>query len=85
MFGTIPTGDREVYTLLHDDDDDDDDFTEQQQHTRLDFPFHGSNLESYCLVFRVVGTCDGLLCLSDDLITYTDIFYLWNPCVRKIL
>ena len=35
MFGTIPTGDREVYTLNHDDDDDD--FTEEQ-HTRLDFP-----------------------------------------------
>ena len=80
MFGTIPTGDREVYTLLHDDD-----FTKQQQHTRLDFPFHGPDLESHCPVFRVVGTCDGLLCLSDDLITYIDIFYPWNPCVRKIL
>ena len=82
MFGTIPTGDREVYTLNHDDDDDD--FTEEQ-HTRLDFPFHGPDLESYCPVFCVVGTCDGLLCLSDDLFTYTNIFYLWNPCVRKIL
>ena len=79
MFGTIPTGDREVHTL-HDDDD----FIEEQ-HTRLDFPFHGPDLESYCPVFCVVSTCDGMLCLSDDLFTYVDIFYLWNPCVRKIL
>ena len=57
----------------------------KQQHTRLDFPFHGPDLESHCPVFCVVGTCDGLLCLFDDLFTYTDIFYLWNPCVRKIL
>uniref|UniRef100_A0A2N9H4Y8 F-box associated beta-propeller type 1 domain-containing protein n=1 Tax=Fagus sylvatica TaxID=28930 RepID=A0A2N9H4Y8_FAGSY len=33
--------------------------------------------------FRVVATCNGLVCFSDDLLGYTNQFYLWNPCVRK--
>jgi F-box interacting protein len=33
----------------------------------------------------VVGTCNGLVCLSDNLNTYIDKLFLWNPCVRKFV
>lgn len=33
--------------------------------------------------FRVVGTCNGLICLADDIDTYTDTVIIWNPCARK--
>ena len=55
--------------------DDDNDFTE---HTRFDFLVDSINPR-----FRVVATCNGLVCLSDDLFVYTNQLYLWNPCVRK--
>uniref|UniRef100_A0A2N9HSX7 F-box domain-containing protein n=1 Tax=Fagus sylvatica TaxID=28930 RepID=A0A2N9HSX7_FAGSY len=67
---------KEIYALHNDDDDD---FTE---HTRFDFPFHAVNDNT----FRVVGTCNGLVCLSDDLIVNkVHHFFLWNPCVRKFV
>jgi F-box interacting protein len=68
---------REVYAL-HDDDD----FTE---HTKLDFPFQGPHVELFNGMFRLVGTCNGLVCLSNDLLRYVHQFFLWNPCVRKFL
>lgn len=33
--------------------------------------------------FRVVGSCNGLVCLSDDLFGYTDTVILWNPSIRQ--
>ena len=33
----------------------------------------------------MVGTCNGLVCLSDNLNTYIDKLFLWNPCVRKFV
>ena len=33
----------------------------------------------------MVGTCNGLFCLSDDKLTYSDRLCLWNPCVRKLV
>ncbi|CDP14709.1 unnamed protein product [Coffea canephora] len=44
----------------------------------LDFPF--KSLIGY---FRIVGTCNGLICLSDDLFGTTKPIILWNPSVRK--
>ncbi|XVF52477.1 hypothetical protein PTKIN_Ptkin05aG0021300 [Pterospermum kingtungense] len=32
---------------------------------------------------RIVGTLHGLICLSDDLVGYTNRIVLWNPSVRK--
>ena len=32
-----------------------------------------------------MGTCNGLVCLSDDLCVCTDQLFLWNRCVRKFL
>lgn len=33
--------------------------------------------------FSVVGSCNGLICLSDDQRGYMDDIYLWNPSIRK--
>ena len=64
---------KEVYLLYKEDDDDG--FTEELT------KFEPSNH-----IFRVVGTCNGLLCLSNDIFDFnTDRFFLWNPCVRKFL
>ncbi|KAI8534295.1 hypothetical protein RHMOL_Rhmol10G0079200 [Rhododendron molle] len=35
--------------------------------------------------FRVVGSCNGLICLSDDLLGYTYTVILWNPAIRRYL
>ncbi|XP_008226228.1 PREDICTED: F-box/kelch-repeat protein At3g23880-like [Prunus mume] len=34
---------------------------------------------------RVVGTCNGLICLADDISAYGYNFFLWNPTIRKLL
>ena len=49
------------------------------QHSNFYYPFHVS--------FCVVGTCDGLLCLSEDLhfISISERLCLRNPCVRKFV
>ncbi|XP_059278847.1 F-box protein At3g07870-like [Lycium ferocissimum] len=44
------------------------------QHSQFDVPFECHNDH-----FNVEGSCNGLLCLSGDL------FYLWNPFIRKSL
>ena len=52
------------------------------EYTRFDdFPFHGQSYEG---IFLVVGTCNGLIFLADDLYGYRK-FFLWNPCVRKFV
>ena len=35
--------------------------------------------------FRLVSTCHGLLCLSDDLFGYAYTLILWNPSIRKYI
>ncbi|XP_030944849.1 F-box/kelch-repeat protein At3g23880-like isoform X1 [Quercus lobata] len=58
---------------------DNQDFNE---YTRFDdFPFQG---QSYDGIFLVVGTCNGLIFLADDLYGHHK-FFLWNPCVRKFV
>nr|POE98503.1 f-box protein [Quercus suber] len=52
----------------------------EEDHAFDDFPFHG---QSSTGVFRVVGTCNGLICLADGIYTYVYNFILWNPCVKK--
>ncbi|CAL2253500.1 unnamed protein product [Prunus armeniaca] len=32
---------------------------------------------------RVVGTCDGLICLADDVPSYAYNFIIWNPTIKK--
>ncbi|XP_065623771.1 F-box protein At3g07870 [Quercus suber] len=73
---------KEVYALHWDDNT-----TNFHQYTSFDdFPFHGQNGTGVLRntgVLRVVGTCNGLICLADGI--YTDAYYflLWNPCVKK--
>ena len=55
------------------------------QQSRFDYPFHVQFLKSPCEIYRVVGSCDGLLCLSDDKLSYTSRLCFWNPCVRKLV
>jgi hypothetical protein len=56
-----------------------DDFTE---HTRFDFPLESHKDEP---IFRVVGTCNSMICLSHNISKYIDELFLWNPCVRKFV
>ncbi|XP_030943768.1 F-box protein CPR1-like [Quercus lobata] len=54
-----------------------------KEYTRFDdFPFHG---QSYGGIFHVVGTCNGLIFLADDLYGYHYKFFLLNPRVRKFV
>ncbi|XP_050245781.1 F-box/kelch-repeat protein At3g23880-like isoform X3 [Quercus robur] len=69
----ISRNDREVYALHKEDDDPD--FTE---YTSFESPFHAPAPGFH----EVVGTCNGLLCLSYD---HANDIFLWNPCVRKFL
>uniref|UniRef100_A0A5B6ZAI8 F-box domain-containing protein n=1 Tax=Davidia involucrata TaxID=16924 RepID=A0A5B6ZAI8_DAVIN len=63
---------KEHYTLHHDDETFGDKFLE------LEFPF-----KSQLGFFRIVGSCNGLLCLCDDLFGDTHTIILWNPSIRK--
>ncbi|KAL8512606.1 hypothetical protein ACS0TY_018917 [Phlomoides rotata] len=33
--------------------------------------------------FTIVGSCNGLICLSDDRVYYMNTIILWNPSIRK--
>ncbi|PRQ50270.1 putative F-box domain, galactose oxidase/kelch, beta-propeller, F-box associated interaction [Rosa chinensis] len=39
--------------------------------------------KSFNECFRIVGSCNGLILLSDDYLTETNTFILWNPSIRK--
>ncbi|XP_030924259.1 F-box protein At3g07870-like isoform X1 [Quercus lobata] len=69
---------KEFYALHNEDDEPD--FT---QHTSFDYPFLVPDPDA---IFRVVGTCNGLLlCLSNNLTEGTSRLCLWNPSVRKLV
>ncbi|CAK7327603.1 unnamed protein product [Dovyalis caffra] len=57
----------EQYSLRFDDQD----FNE---HMQLHFPF--KSCESY---YRIIGSCNGLICLANIFKTHTISFILWNP------
>ncbi|KAK9922839.1 hypothetical protein M0R45_031283 [Rubus argutus] len=40
-------------------------------------------VKSFNECFRIVGSCNGLVLLSDDYLTETNTFILWNPSIRK--
>ncbi|XP_059653429.1 F-box/kelch-repeat protein At3g06240-like [Cornus florida] len=33
----------------------------------------------------ILGSCNGLVCLIDDMLSLTDLLYLWNPTIRKFV
>lgn len=62
----------ENYTIRCDNE------TFSEQFTLIKFPFQSS-----LGYFRIVGICNGLVCLSNDLFGYTERVILWNPSIRK--
>ncbi|CAL5336673.1 unnamed protein product [Camellia sinensis] len=63
---------KEHYLLCSDDEKFGDDYSE--------FKFPSKSLIGY---FRIVGSCNGLLCLCDNYFGDTHHIVLWNPSVRK--
>ncbi|KAK9285130.1 hypothetical protein L1049_024315 [Liquidambar formosana] len=65
------SGNKERYSLRRDNET-------LRRYARLEFPFESQNP-----FFRIVGSCNGLLCLSDDFGFYTYTIILYNPSIRK--
>ncbi|KAM7503215.1 hypothetical protein LguiB_002119 [Lonicera macranthoides] len=40
---------------------------------------------NYGYYFSIIGSCNGLLCLTDDIFEYTNNVFLWNPSIRRYL
>ncbi len=70
---------KELYKLHWDNNNNNEDFKE---HTSFDFPFHGKSINP---IFNVFGTCNGLVCLADDILIYAYNFIIWNPCLKKFI
>ncbi|XP_052171332.1 F-box protein At3g07870-like [Diospyros lotus] len=49
-------------------------------HSEVEFPFRMPN--SY---YRIVGSCNGLVCVGYNLVFYSNDLFLWNPSIRKIV
>ncbi|THG18998.1 F-box protein At3g07870-like [Camellia sinensis] len=49
-------------------------------HFELQFPFRGFNKS-----FRIVSSCNGLVCLSNDLYCIMNNVIVWNPIINKSL
>ncbi|XP_059663115.1 F-box protein At3g07870-like [Cornus florida] len=64
---------KEHYTLRHDDET-------FSRFLELEFPF-----KCQLGYVRIVGSCNGLLCLSDDFFANTNGIFLWNPSIRQSL
>ncbi|XP_028073788.1 F-box/kelch-repeat protein At3g06240-like [Camellia sinensis] len=69
--------DEEEHYSLHCDDPNNNTFNE---YAKLKFPFNC--VESY---FGIVGSCNGLICISDDQFCYNHEAFLWNPLIRKFV
>ncbi|KAL6199100.1 hypothetical protein ACLB2K_028887 [Fragaria x ananassa] len=52
------------------------------EYCKIEFPI-ALNEELINPCFRVVGTCNGLVLLADDLGDYGYTFVIWNPSIRK--
>ena len=76
FFGLCSENQKEFYALHNEDDAD---FT---QHARFDYLFHAPDLNPHNRKYSVVGTCNGLLLLSD---VNNNSFCLWNPWVGKLV
>nr|XP_023892639.1 F-box protein At3g07870-like [Quercus suber]POE60565.1 f-box protein [Quercus suber] len=80
FIGLCSENQKEFYALHNEDDAD---FT---KHARFDYPFHVPDLDPHNRKYSVVGTCNGLLFLSNIFHAHTsDSLCLWNPCVGKLL
>ncbi|PQQ19942.1 F-box/kelch-repeat protein [Prunus yedoensis var. nudiflora] len=67
----------EVYSLHYDNQAFD-------EYAKIEFPI-APKQEVLNEHLRVVGTCDGLICLADDMPCYCYNFFIWNPAIRKLV
>ncbi|XP_011082973.1 F-box/kelch-repeat protein At3g23880-like [Sesamum indicum] len=51
----------------------------EQNYVRIENPFRHMTRFYY----RIVGSSNGVLCLSDDLFGHTHSIFLWNPVIRR--
>ncbi|KAG8364816.1 hypothetical protein BUALT_Bualt18G0038000 [Buddleja alternifolia] len=66
----------EVYSVHIDNED----FT-QDRNIIIEYPFRDVTRFYY----RIVGSCNGVFCLSDDLFGPTNSILLWNPIIKRKL
>ncbi|XP_052181421.1 F-box protein CPR1-like [Diospyros lotus] len=64
----------ELRALLHYDND------AFELDTKIEFPFE--RLSRY---YRIVGSCNGLICVGCNLVSCASDLFLWNPSIRRIL
>ncbi|XP_059663697.1 F-box protein CPR1-like [Cornus florida] len=50
------------------------------KYAELDFPLKKNKIDHY---FRLIGSCNGLICHSNDQFGYH--LFLWNPSIRKMM
>ncbi|KAL6291135.1 hypothetical protein ACE6H2_008645 [Prunus campanulata] len=67
----------EVYSLHYDNQAFD-------EYSKVEFPI-APKQELYDRHLRVVGTCNGLFCLADDIFRYGYNIFIWNPAIRKLV
>nr|XP_016444560.1 PREDICTED: F-box/kelch-repeat protein At3g23880-like [Nicotiana tabacum] len=72
----------ERYALHFDDEDENDSSDVDSFAEYLELKCPEKSRSEY---LRIVGCCNGLICLSDDYDKYTDTVVLWNPIIRKHL
>ncbi|XP_050245785.1 F-box protein CPR1-like isoform X1 [Quercus robur] len=79
LFISLRSENQKEFYALHNEDDAD-----LTQHARFDYPFHAPDPHNKKCI--VVGSCNGLLFLSNFFrAAPNNGFYLWNPCVGKLL
>lgn len=64
----------EIYTAHSDNEE-----FQEQNNIRIENPFRGFTQ----LYFRIVGSSNGVLCLSDKFCAHTRSIFLWNPVIRR--
>ncbi|PQP97715.1 F-box/kelch-repeat protein [Prunus yedoensis var. nudiflora] len=67
----------EVYSLHYDNQAFD-------EYSKIEFPI-APKQELYDRHLRMVGTCNGLICLADDIFRYGYNIFIWNPAIRKLV
>ncbi|KAM7503022.1 hypothetical protein LguiB_001926 [Lonicera macranthoides] len=73
-FCTTTSPREEVYSVFFDNPSS----FERDDDVKIDFPFTSRTK------YRIVGSCNGLICLSDDALrSYAFTIVLWNPSIRR--
>ncbi|KAL2496987.1 F-box/kelch-repeat protein [Forsythia ovata] len=65
---------REIYSVHLNNED-----CSVDENIKIEFPF-GHSLPWY---YRIIGSCNGVLCLTSDTFQRTNPIFLWNPAIRR--